>query len=187
MPGTHPIRAHPKNPLPYSMLSSHSSRTNLQSAKCWPQSVIWLALGSLSAKCRMRNFHVFPWKLLCPAGLHSCISCCRIELREKQTAAVCVWENVYWFLLSYKRAQSIEEQLLVFAALHSTQRPSPHRPKKQKGELSRTTPWPHLASVCSSHFPPWLVLLICIGEERTFSFIYLLSGRAQRLKWVNVY
>lgn len=40
---------------------------------------------------------------------------------------------------------------------------------------------PYIASLCSSHFSLWLVFLIHIGEERTFSLIYLLSGDAQRV------
>lgn len=137
----------------------------------------------------MRSFHAFSWKLVYPAGLDSHASPCRIKLQEGagevEGCRVCVWENVYWFLFSYKGAQSIEEQLLVFAAFHTPHKgPAPTAPRSRQ----EICPGQHHSPIltppsqpCSSHFPLWLVFLICSGEEKAFSLIYLLSRSAQRV------
>ena len=109
---------------------------SLKSAVWWPQLVTGLVFKSLTALCKMSSLHFWPWKLRSPL-------CCTAVPplqdgeadREAERCQVRAGENVYWFLLSYKGAQSSEEQLVLFAAFHI-----PHRTKgptptsRQEGE-----------------------------------------------------
>lgn len=183
---------------------------SLKSAIWWPRPVMWLALKSLTAKCKMRSLHFCPWKLV---NLFCYIAVPPLQDREVDEEAECcqarVGENVYWFLLSYKGAQSIEEQLLVFAAFHiphETKGPTP----TSLWEAGRGTAWSsiswvpvatmlsrptagspntlghqHLPCLWSSTFPLWADVSSSIlekKEERDFGLNLPLSGSTQRVK-----
>lgn len=140
----------------------------------------------------MRSFHAFSWKLVYPAGLDSHASPCRIELRERWRAAMCVYEKMridFFFLIKEHKALKNNCLSLQHFTLHTkAQPPLPQEAERRFAQDNTTAPfWPHLASLCSNHFPLWkMVFLICFGEEKAFSLIYLLSRNAQS-KWVNVY
>lgn len=105
---------------------------------------------------------------------------------------MCVYEKMcidFCFLRKEHKALKNNCSSLQHFTLHTkAQPPLPKETKRKTARDDSTAPSrPHLASLCSSHFFPWLVFLICIGEERAFSLIYLLSRSAQRVKRVNVY
>lgn len=103
---------------------------------------MWLASKSLTAKCKMSSLHFCPWKLV---SLFCYLAVPPLQDREADEEAECcqvhVGENVYWFLLSYKGAQSTEEQLLFFAAFHI-----PHETKGPKSRKRNHTEW-HILGV----------------------------------------
>lgn len=134
----------------------------------------------------MRSFHAFSWKLVYPAGLDSHASPCRIELRERWRTAMCVYEKMcidFFFLIKEHKASKNNCSSLQHFTLHTkAQPPLPQGAERRFAQDNTTAPfWPHLASLCSSHFPLWLVFLICFEEEKAFSLIYLLSRSAQRI------
>lgn len=118
--------------LPWGCLPTQApwiTSQSLKSAVWWPQPVTGLVFKSLTAPCKISSLRFCPWKLGSPL-------CCTAVPplqdgkadREAERCQVHAGENVYWFLLSYKGAQSSEEQLVLFAAFHiphQTKGPTP--------------------------------------------------------------
>lgn len=116
-----------------------------------------------------------------PAG-----SSCRRGAGEVEGCPVCVYEKMcidFFFLIKEHKALKNNCSSLQHFTLHTkAQPPLPQEADRRFAQDNTTAPfWPHLARLCSSHFPLWLVFLICFGEEKAFSLIYLLSRSAQRV------
>lgn len=126
MLGIPPVRTHSKNPPPYSIVFPPVEVTGPAVSHVLASAGFMTSFRELTAKCRMRNFHVFSWKPVCPVGLHSCISSCRIELQERRMAAMCVYEKMcidFSFLMKEHKALKNNCSSLQHFTLHTKAQP----------------------------------------------------------------